>query len=170
MILILPPIFFLLGIVALSVFYGISGVTDSDEISSRITENIPLLLFIVQIQILMLALLVAILRKEKQKIFDFGWVGGKSTNILREISLGSIIGVGLGVAYIFGLSPLHVYLQSTFGDYVPAGQVLSRLGGSVIIFFLVNVLLAPFVEERLYRGYALTQLRQRFGAGKAIVH
>lgn len=163
----LPPIFFLLVIIAFSIFYSISGVTDSDEIVSRITGNIPLLLLVVQIFIF--ALLVVILRKEEQKVFDFGWINGKDSGIVREISLGLMIGIGLGVVYIFWLSPLHVYLQSTFGDYVPAGQVLSGLGGSAVIFFLANVLLAPFVEERLYRGYALTQLKQRFGTGKAIV-
>lgn len=164
--LILPPIFFLLVTVAFSIFYGISGITDPDEISSRITGNIPFLLLVVQV--LMLVLLVLVLHKEKQNIFDFGWIKGRDSSISHEISLGSIIGVSLGLAYIFGLSPLHVYLQSTFGDYVPAGQVLSGLGGSIIIFFFANVLLAPFVEERLYRGYSLTQLKYRFGAGRAI--
>ncbi len=167
LLLILPPIFFLFVTIAFSVFYSISGVTDSNEISSRITENIPWL--ILTVQLLMLALLVKLLHREGQKIFDFGWINGKKLNLLREVLLGGAIGVGLGLAYIFWLSPLHVYLQTAFGDYVPAGQVLSGLGGSVIIFFLANILFAPFVEERLYRGYALTRLTQKFGNRKAII-
>lgn len=167
LLLILPPIFFLLVIIMLFVFNSISGITDSNEISSRIMGNIPLLLFIVQI--LIFGFLTVVLRKEKQKVFDFGWIKSQDSSILCEISLGAIIGAGLGFAYIFWLSPLHVYLQTAFGDYVSAGQVLSGLGGSVIVFFLANVLLAPFVEERLYRGYMLTQMKQRFGGGKAII-
>lgn len=166
LLLILPPAFFLLVAAAFSVFYSISGITNPDEISSRITDNIPLLLLAVQL--LILAFLAVMLRK-KQHIFDFGKINSQDSSVVREGFLGAIIGIGLGVAYIFWLSPLHIYLQTNFGDYVPTGQVLVSLGGSAIIFFLANVLLAPFVEERLYRGYALTQLKQRFGTGKAII-
>jgi len=43
------------------------------------------------------------------------------------------------------------------------------LGAALVPFFLANVLLAPFVEESLYRGYALDRLRQRYGLALAVV-
>lgn len=165
--LILPPIIFLLTTVAFSIYYNISGVTDSNEISSRIASNIPLLLFLVQI--LIFGLLTWVLRKEKLKLFDLGYKQKQGSRISREVSLGLILGIGLGFVYLYAISPFHVYLQSTFGDYIPAGQVLSGLGGNIIVFFLANVLLAPFVEERLYRGYALTSLKKKFGTTNAII-
>ena len=166
LLLVLPPIFFLLVIVALSAYYGIAGVTNTEEVSSLITGNIPLVLFIVQI--LILGLLAIILRKEHQKLFHFGWRDGQRS-LRREISSGTLLGVGLGIVYLVALAPLHEYLQSTFGDYVPPGEVLAGLSGSVVLFFLANVLLAPFVEERLYRGRALPQLQEWFGDRKAII-
>jgi uncharacterized protein len=163
--LVVPPILFLFTIVGLSVFYSISGVTDSDQISVQINSNIPVVLLIVQV--LLLGFVTILLRK--QKLFNLGWAQAKDAGLLKECTWGVILGIGLGLAYITCLSPLHAYLQATFGDYVPAGQVLTALGGGMVVFFIANVLLAPFVEERLYRGYALTELSQRFGNTKAII-
>ena len=55
------------------------------------------------------------------------------------------------------------------GDYVPPGELTGALGAALVPFFLANVLLAPFVEESLYRGYALDRLRQRYGLALAVV-
>ena len=36
-------------------------------------------------------------------------------------------------------------------------------------FFLANVLLAPFVEESLYRGYPLQRLKERYSLALAVI-
>ena len=61
------------------------------------------------------------------------------------------------------------WLQRNVGDYVPPGELTGALGAALVPFFLANVLLAPFVEESLYRGYALDRLQQRYGLALAIV-
>jgi len=43
------------------------------------------------------------------------------------------------------------------------------LGGALLPFFVANVLLAPWVEESIYRGYAITRLRSRYNMAVAII-
>ena len=71
--------------------------------------------------------------------------------------------------YLFLISPLMTAVQRSIGDYVPAGELLTSLGAALIPFFLANVVLAPFVEENIYRGYALTRLFRRFSKPVAIL-
>lgn len=166
--LIFPPVLFLLTTALISLFYGISGVTDSEEIARLVTSNIPLVLLITQL--LILCLLVGILRKEKEGIFRFRTNAEQVLKVRREVLSGVALGAFLAGMYILLLSPIHTYLQITFGDYVPAGQVMLGLsGGSVVAFFIANVALAPFVEERLYRGYGVLKLKTLFGSTKAVL-
>jgi uncharacterized protein len=72
--------------------------------------------------------------------------------------------MALGVFYPTVLAPWMESVQLTVGDYVPPGELLPSLGSAIVPFFLANVVLAPFVEESLYRGYALPPMRLRFGA------
>lgn len=167
LVLVIPPVLFWIAIVLLSFFYTLMGATSSGEVMLRITSNIPLLLFVSQL--LLLALLFIVLRKEGQTFFTLGWTSDADKKLWREILLGSALGVTLGILYVCALSPLHEYMQLAFGDYVPAGKVLSSLGGSALLFFSANVLLAPFIEERLYRGYALMRLQERYGQTIAVI-
>jgi membrane protease YdiL (CAAX protease family) len=75
----------------------------------------------------------------------------------------------LAGAYFGALAPLMAAAQRTLGDYVPAGELFPALGSALGPCFVANVLLAPFVEESLYRDYALTVLGQRFRPGAAIL-
>jgi membrane protease YdiL (CAAX protease family) len=59
--------------------------------------------------------------------------------------------------------------QSTLGDYFPAGSLFPALGATIIPFAIADVLLAPFVEENIYRGYGMTKLLSRFGGTGAIL-
>jgi membrane protease YdiL (CAAX protease family) len=71
--------------------------------------------------------------------------------------------------YVLVLSPLMAAAQRAFGDYVPPGELLPALGTALIPFFVANVVLAPFVEENLYRGYAIPRLKQTFGLPGALL-
>jgi hypothetical protein len=59
--------------------------------------------------------------------------------------------------------------QLTIGDYVPAGVLLPTLESAIIPFFIANVVFAQFVEEGIYRGYALTRMFGQFSTLTAIV-
>ena len=79
--------------------------------------------------------------------------------------LDGIVGLALGLFYVWHLADWISYAQAEWGDYVPAGDILPSPGHRLVPFFIVNVLLAPWVEERLYRGYALPRISHHLGAG-----
>lgn len=49
------------------------------------------------------------------------------------------------------------------------GQVLPTLGAALPPLFIANVLLAPWVEESLYRGYLLPALQSGYGNTAAVL-
>lgn len=69
-----------------------------------------------------------------------------------DLKLGLGAGLKLGLLYLFAIAPANQWLQATFGDYVTPGEAKLALGGQLVVFAIANVLLAPFVEEVLYRG------------------
>ncbi|RPH61759.1 MAG: CPBP family intramembrane metalloprotease [Chloroflexi bacterium] len=163
----LPPVLFLLAIIGASIYFGASGLTDASQIEQRVTASTPVLLVIVQVGLL--ALLFWALRRDGLTWSQIGWKPAEGQAAWREFILGAIPGIALGFLYIFGLSPLMTAAQRAFGDYVPAGELLPTLGSAALPFFIANVLFAPFVEESIYRGYALTRLLGRFSQPAAIV-
>ncbi|MFN7985092.1 MAG: CPBP family intramembrane glutamic endopeptidase [Vicinamibacterales bacterium] len=85
-----------------------------------------------------------------------------------DLITGGVAGMLVGVAYVRWLAPFHELLQRSFGDYVPPGSVLPTISNSLGVFFVANLVLAPFVEETIYRGIALPLLKERYGARVAI--
>jgi membrane protease YdiL (CAAX protease family) len=166
-ILALPPIFFLLVIILASVYAGFVHQGDAAAIAEQVSQATPAILL--GVQLLLLALVLWVRRADGLSWADWGWTvpGGQSRG--RELLLGAVIGAPLAVLYIYVLSPLMVMLQTRIGDYVPPDELLSSLGTSVLPFFLANVVLAPFVEENLYRGFGLAQLQKRYRLWPALV-
>jgi len=100
---------------------------------------------------------------------SIGWHLEQGQKLWREVLIGVVPGAVLAVLYFTVLSPFITWLQSNVGDYVPTGELTGALGAALVPFFLANVLLAPFVEESLYRGYALDRLQERYGLALAVV-
>lgn len=156
-----PPLIFLLVIVAASVYFGATLGADPDAIAAATQTAMPSLLVVVQVSLA--GLVFWALRAEGLSWRDLGWRLPAGQTLARELALGGGLGAALGIAYVFGLAPLMALLQRTLGDYVPPDQLLPTLGSALPPFFVANVLLAPLVEEALYRGYALPRLAGRFG-------
>ena len=159
-ILALPPILFLFVIILASVYAGFVNQGDAAAIAEQVTQATPYVLLVVQL--LLLGLFLWVRRANGLSWADLGWPAQGGQTVGRELLLGAAIGAPLAVLYMFVLSPLMVTLQTTVGDYVPPDELLSSLGSAVVPFFLANVVLAPFVEENLYRGFALSQLQKRY--------
>lgn len=166
LVLALPPLFFFALIVGASLYFGMTGAPNEQAIAEKVVNATPYLLL--GAQLLMLALVLWLKRVERLNWRALGWRIEPKQTWRREIALGAVIGTALAVSYIFVLAPLMTLLQRVVGDYVPPGELLSSLGTMTLPFFIANVLLAPFVEENLYRGYALARLRQRFSMPIAV--
>lgn len=167
LILISAPVLFLVVIIAASVYFGAITQGDAQVISERVIGATPYLLLAVQI--LLLLILLGTMRSDGVSFRDLGWHLPAGHTMWQEALIGVLVGVGLGVLYIFVLSPVLTTIQRIVGDYVPPGQLLPNLGSTVLPFFVANVLLAPFVEENIYRGYAIPRLGQRLSQPGAIL-
>lgn len=163
--LILAPIWFLINIVAASIYFGGIGINETD-IPSKITENTALLILITQV--LLLSTLLITTRKDGFNILRNGWQTDK-TKLPKDVLGGVLSGAIIATLYIYIFSPLQTYLQINIGDYVPAGETMTSLGKQTIPFFIANVLLAPFVEESLYRNYSLTRFLENYSQTKSII-
>lgn len=163
----LPPLFFLITIVVASIWVVGTGVTDSNAIAGIVANATPWLLL--SVQVLMLGLLAVVWRAERVSRPGPGWQLQTGQTLRSEILSGAAIGLTLAVIYGLVLEPALVWMQRALGDYVPAGELWPSLGASLLPFFVANVVMAPFVEESLYRGYALPRLIARFGKPAALV-
>lgn len=161
-----PPLAFLVVIVAASVIVGASGEKDPDAIASAVGDATPWLLLVVQG--VLLAVSAVALRRSGRTWRDLAWRPPAGRSRRGEAAIGVGAGVTLAVAYLAALSPLQVWMQRTVGDYVPAGELFPSLGANLGAFFVANVVLAPFAEECLYRGYALPRLQARYRTSVAI--
>jgi uncharacterized protein len=160
------PVLFLLAILVASLYFGVASQGQNIEaIPELVTSSVPYQL--VAVQIFLLMILMKSMKRDGLTWKDIGWKTGEGQHVSSEALVGSMFGVALGLLYIFVLSPLLTVLQQTW-DYVPAGELLPTLGASIIPFTIANVLLAPFVEESIYRGYGLTRLLERFSKPMAL--
>jgi membrane protease YdiL (CAAX protease family) len=162
-----PPILFLLIIVAFSIYYSAQVQGDPIAIAEQTAAATPWMLVV--LQLILLGAQFVVFRRQGLTLRQIGWQAGVGQTAWTELLLGAVFGALLGVLYIYVLSPLMTTVQSTVGDYVPAGELLPPLGASLVPFLVANVILAPFVEENIYRGFALTSLMPRIGSARAIL-
>lgn len=85
------------------------------------------------------------------------------------VGLGVAVGAGIAALYLVVLAPALTLLQTRLGDYVPPGEVLATVSGNLWLFFIANVLLAPVVEETIYRGHLLRGWTLRHGLARGVV-
>jgi membrane protease YdiL (CAAX protease family) len=161
------PVLFLLGILVMSVYYGIALQGESvDQIPSLVAASTPYQLVV--IQILLLIIVNRAMKRDGLSWKDIGWKIVDGQQLWRELFIGAIPGIILAVLYLYIISPMLTKLQQIW-DYVPAGELFTTLGASLIPFAIADVLLAPFVEESIYRGYGLTRLLGKFSQPVAVV-
>lgn len=160
------PILFLLAIVVASVYFGfITQGQNVEAIPEMVVASTPYQLVVVQIWLLLI--LMKSLKRDGLTWKDIGWKASDGQQLWRELLIGAVPGIILAYLYIYVLSPMLTSLQQIW-DYVPAGELLTSLGASIVPFAIANVLFAPFVEESIYRGYALTRFFGRFSKPFAI--
>ena len=163
LLLILPAVFFLINIVAFSFYFGAGTQYTNEQISGKINENIPLLLLITQIEIL--GLLLHCSKRFEINVFKSTFVSDK---FQIDIIAGIFLGLFIALLYKFLIMDFLIYLQSNIGDYVPKGSLVN-LKNNLIIFGTANIILAPFVEENIYRNLAIVKLQSKYGNYGAVL-
>ncbi|MBI5353590.1 MAG: CPBP family intramembrane metalloprotease [Chloroflexi bacterium] len=160
------PLLSLVLIVIASVYFGVvTQGQNVDAIPQLVADSAPYQL--VALQIWLLLIFIKSMKRDGLSWKDIGWKFQEGQQLWREILIGAVPGVGIALLYFYILTPLLTSLQKIW-DYVPAGSVLTTLGSAIIPFAIADVLLAPFVEESIYRGYGLTRLLGKFSQPAAI--
>ncbi|NRA19847.1 MAG: CPBP family intramembrane metalloprotease [Oceanospirillaceae bacterium] len=159
--LVVGPMLFLMGFVGVSVLLSVQGVP-----ASKIPEQVPMYMPHILVGVLIcLFILMVLFTPQINEV----WNVSAEQTIITDAVLGAFVGALLALAYIYWLAPFLEVLQRTFGDYVPPGSVLRVVSGSIGLFFVANVILAPLVEETLYRGIALPTIESHLGVVGAII-
>lgn len=141
-----PPLSFLLGLFILLGRYIGAGLEPEFIEVEIVNDSVWILLFS---QSTMLILLVISSLADRANLFKLTLY---SSSPLKDIFWGVLLGVCIAASYFyFGLADLHIYLQKQIGDYVPVGLPSEALVKDKVLFFIANVLFAPFVEENIYR-------------------
>lgn len=155
------PMLFLMGFVGVSVFLSVKGVP-----ASKILVLVPTYMPNILVGVLLSLFILIVLFMPK--VYEVWSVSGYE-KIIPDALFGAFVGALLALAYIYWLAPFLEVLQRTFGDYVPPGSALQVVSGSIGLFFVANVILAPLVEETLYRGIVIPTIESHLGVVGAIV-
>jgi membrane protease YdiL (CAAX protease family) len=154
------PVLFLMVFASLSVAFAAAG-TPAGQISNRVTAFVPH-------AVLFVLLCLGAGLWSMQSSVRLAWRFPARSKALLDAHIGALCGFGLAVTYLWLLAPVLESLQRSVGDFVPPGSILPVLSSSIGVFFVANVLVAPLIEETLYRGVALPLLGARFGNTVAV--
>ncbi|HSF30583.1 MAG TPA: CPBP family intramembrane glutamic endopeptidase [Candidatus Tectomicrobia bacterium] len=116
-------------------------------------------------------ILLQIVQADGLNMREIGWqLPFGITSVWLEPLIGITAGVFLRMADRAALSPLAGLIQRLVGRYrlAPSIESTTAVGGRVA-WLIAGTVFAGVVEESLYRGYAITRLRQRMGIGWAVV-
>lgn len=108
---------------------------------------------------ILFAILMRFMRRDGLSVRDI-WLGDGDQSTGRELLIGVAVAIPLTALNQLVLLPGTEYLQQTFGDYVAGGEVASAFGQNTILWFIVAGILAPLVEESIYRGYVMGRLQR----------
>lgn len=113
------------------------------------------------------ALLVYLLRRNGEDLADIGWSAkAVDSTVLREIGIGLVCGVGL---YLFKELAVDSVRALAAGN-TPTFTSLFRFDpGSLEVGLTLAATTVVFVEESIYRGYALPFFEKRWGALAAVL-
>jgi membrane protease YdiL (CAAX protease family) len=121
---------------------------------------------------LMFMLLWGILRRAGWRLSDIGWrVSGGWSGLLLQVSVGSAAGVVLYFLDRFTTGPLSERICNAL-HWTYAGIPHAQPKPSLALFvgvIVASTLFAGLVEESVYRGYAITVLRQKLRPASAVM-
>ncbi len=148
---------FLFAFLAAGIYFARIVELPAASIPARVVQILPqILIFVLSALGVML---LALAPEEVMRTWREAFSGALKVPILS----GVLVGAALATVYLLVLAPAITQLQSSIGDYVPPGSVLPAVSSNLVLFFIVNVLLAPFVEETLFRAIAIPALVPSLG-------
>jgi membrane protease YdiL (CAAX protease family) len=111
-------------------------------------------------------------RRSRWLLSDIGWrVSRGRSDLLLQVLFGVAAGVVLYSLDRFAIGPLSERICNTL-HWTYDGIPRARPKPSIVLFIgaiVASTLFAGVVEESVYRGYAITVLRQKLGVALAVI-
>lgn len=137
---------------------------DPTGVDAWMVRALPWLLAINHV--LVLAAFLGVLRKDDLDLRAIGWTtAGGGLRIARELALGAVLGVAVFYTVDEGLLDA---IRRTVWEPSGSPNATTRAIDAVPVAFLLAATALPWIEETVYRGYGIGQLRRRIGLAGAI--
>mgnify|MGYP006294695879 CR=1 FL=1 len=161
--LLLPPVTMALFIGA---YATIAGVSLSDP-GAEETIRSALGPIIIVNHLILFGVLWVLLRRNGEDLTDIGWsVRAVDSTLVREIAVGLACGVGLYLFKEFAVDSVRALAAGN----TPTFTSLFRFSlDSLDLWFTLAAATMVFVEESIYRGYAIPFFEKRWGALAAVL-
>lgn len=157
-ILILPSALLLLITIVYSLYLAFTLKGDGAAIGTELSNSVPFILSINYA--LLLLILLIFLHRDKIK---FRQIGFRSRGFKTDIIIGAVSGIVIFLVVKFLLNPIFLNIGG--------GGIFSmnRDNSSFLLYAVSSVVLAPFAQESIFRGYGITKLQTRYGGIIAIL-
>jgi len=161
----LPTVLILLLITIFITLRSAIGGYDAAASSALVSEYISYF-FVLNLTVTFCILLL-FLRKDNLTLADIGFrlPDNGTKGLLVEISM-AVITTIIVVGLLINVMPFFEGLQGEDAKLVEGNR---KLGNDFFLALFSAVFVASFVEESIYRGYAITGLRSRWGLVSAIL-
>lgn len=161
--LLLPPV--TLGVLIFG-YAAWTGVSPGDP-GGEATIRAALGPIIIVNHLALFGLLILLLRRAGEELADIGWsVAAVDSTLVGEVAVGLLCGLGLYLFKELAIDPVRALAAGN----PPTFHSLFRFRpGSLEAGLTLAATTVVFVEESIYRGYALPFLEERRGAPAAVV-
>lgn len=163
LLLVLPPI--TLGAVIVG-YLAAAGLTPGDPgAEESVRKALPYILGLNHVSLF--AILLLLLRRNGERLSAIGWTTkGIGSSVARELAAGALCGLGL---YLFKELAVDSVRALLAGHAPTFTSLFNFRPGSLDVPLAVAATSLVFVEESIYRGFALPSLRARYGTTWAVV-
>lgn len=161
--LLLPPVSLAVLIFA---YVGLRGLSPTDAGTEAVVRQaIPVIIAVNHLGLF--GLLVWLLRRHGETLRDIGWsLARPGRTFVSELAIGLLCGLGLYLLKELAVDPV----RQLVGGQRPTFTTLFRFRPSELDVALAAVATSMvFVEESIYRGYALPFLAKRWNTGAAVL-
>ena len=157
-ILILPSALLLLVTVIFSLYYVFTLKGDGAAIGTEISNSVPYILSINYV--LLLIIFFLFLYKDKIK---FRQIGFTARGFTTDLIIGAMFGILIFLLTKFVFNPIFLNIGGN-GFFN-----IKRDNGNLLLYIVSVVVLAPFAQEIIFRGYGVMKLQSKCGSIMAII-
>lgn len=158
-----PAVFLIIVMLLLAVVPALAAGEAPDP--ERAERMLPLAILINHVT--MFGLLAVFIRREGGRLRDLGWVGPLSRLvILRQAGVALFTGVGWYLIKEYGADSVRAILDGAAPTFTSVFRFRYPSGMEALLVVAISLV---FVEESIYRGYALSRLASRYGTTAAVL-